>query len=594
MQHERITLHEERGGAEIHKSFYEWTNVTQVCHHWREVALKCPHLWTWLAFEEHIHSDFTDMIAERSLKFPLTVIFTINSQTMHCDVCLDMDGQYQYPHTACWMLNQKLPRVRELVVFVDREVDRTFAVVDIWDPLVKAAPILEDLRIEAIDSTRYKRGTSDLAELDVRDGLFDGKTPKLRSLALGGVGIRFANPLFCSTLRTLKISDCQCWQPNAEPDFNAWLLVLKRLARLEVLEIDWSIPSADAEIEYQPAPLPKLKYLHLATTVAAFANHMKYVMLPRSTAVRFSCTDDNLLDEVQMSSLRDATSSLFQQMSIYRVSYGTIYPERHGPSNSQLHQFPSCQLWATEGSETEPSYASLASSRLPPEGAPPRLMFDSKIDTLNLVPLIFGAVDLLRVHTIHVADFTSGTEWAHVLKGAPNVTTLYAHGMAAFGLPSTLAGGIPNDASLDPVRAAFNVADTSAILPRADEDEDQIMADATSEVDPSPGSAPLFPSLRTLKFVSLDFLMAANAIPDVHHATHKDRVALEQREDEYGFNVEALVKSLRMRRAQGAADIAVDFVDGLCGDMAQLAPLIATVAEVKWDGKRVDPASHVS
>ncbi|PIL36905.1 hypothetical protein GSI_00595 [Ganoderma sinense ZZ0214-1] len=603
VQQERVTLHEEQGGAEIHKSFYEWTNVTQVCHHWRDVALQCPRLWTWLAFEEHVSSHLTDIIAERSHDLPLTVVLTINSQMMHCDVCLDPDGQCQYPDMAFWMVNQKLPRIRELMIFIDREVDRMWAVGNIWDPVVEdPAPLLENLRIEAGQSTRYtQEDSSRPAELAVRKGLFAGQTPKLRSLTLGGVGVRFTNPLFCSTLRTLKIEDCQCWRPNAQPDFNAWLLVLKRLTRLEVLEVDWSIASANGEIEYQPVSVPKLKHLHMETTVAAFADHMKYVKLPRGAAVRFSCTDANLLDQVRMTSLREATSSLFEQMSISCVSYGTIYPRHEGPGDSQLVRFPSCQLWATEGSNIKPSDVGPASSPLPLEGTPPRLTFDCGLDTLN-VPLIFGTVDLSRVHTVHVAHFPSGNEWARVLKNAPNVITLYAHGIAAFGLPVILAGGIPDDLNLDFLSgpsieapdqwfwATSSPVDTDAIVPDDDDrDGDQGTLDAPSEEG---STVALFPLLHTLKFVSVDFLLVADAAADAHRVTGGDLLAFEERGLVYGFDVEVLVASLRIRQAQGAADIAcVDFIDGLCGDMAQLACLVATVPEVRWDGKRVDSAS---
>ncbi|KAI1789049.1 hypothetical protein LXA43DRAFT_602147 [Ganoderma leucocontextum] len=605
---ERVALHEDQGGAEIHRSFYEWTNVTQVCHHWRDVALKCPRLWTWLAFEEHVQSQFTDMIAERSHKLPLTVVLTINSQMMHCEVCLDPDGQYQYPDIALWMVNKKLPRIHELAIFIDREIDRTFAVGDIWDPVVNdPAPILEDLQIEAGHSTRYTQETSDHpAELVVRNGLFGGRTPKLRSLTVGGVGIHFANPLFCSTLRRLKISDCQCLPHDTHPDkFNAWLLALERLTSLEVLEVDWSIPAADAELHYQLVSVRKLKHLHLATTIGVFTDHMGYVRLPRSAAVRFSCTDANLFDDARMSSLRAAASFLFRRMSVYRVSYGMIHPERDGPGDTQLEQLPSCQLWATLESSTKLDNAGATSSPIPTEGAPPRFTFSGALGTRYL-PVIFGAVDLSRVHTIHVTDFASGDEWVRVLKNAPNVTTLYAHGMAAFGIPAILASGVPGDVDLtlgSPIEAndewfwaAFMVNDgTNALLPDGDGDGDQVMTDATSVEQPTQTkTAPLFPSLRTLKFVSVDFLLAADAAADTRRVTEDDLLAFEERGLEYGFDVEALVKSLRTRRAQGAADIAsVEFrvAHGLCGDMAQLMSLVATVPEVKWDGVRLDSAS---
>lgn len=592
VQRDRIALHKEPGGAETHKSFYEWTRVAQVCHHWRDVALQCPRLWTWLAFEEHVSSRLTDTIAGRSHELPLTIVLAIDSLMMHCEVCLDPDRQCQYPGIAFWMVNQKLPRVRHLMIFIDREMDRIFGtVLDIWDPILETpAPLLEKLRIEATGSTRHtQEDSSEPAELNVRRGLFADQTPRLRSLTLGGVGVRFTNPLFCSTLRRLKIEDCQCWRPNTQPDFNAWLLTLKRLTHLEDLEVDWSIPSANEEIEYQPISAPKLKRLHLKTTVAMFADHMKYVKLPRSAAVHFSCTDANLLDQARMSSLRNAMSSLFDQMSVYCVSYGTIHPQRNDPGDSQLVQSPSCQFWGSDKSSIKPSTESPTSPPSPPQGPPPRLTFDSKLNTLD-IPLIFAVIDLSNVHTVHVADFPSGNEWARVLKNASNVTTLYAHGVAAFGLPAVLAGGVtdnPNPEFLSggpmepPDRwfwTAFNANDG-----KGDEDRGTWNAPSAEE-----RTASLFPSLRALTFISVDFLLAA----DAHRVTDDDLLAFNERGVEYGFAVETLVKSLRVRRAQGAGDItSVEFVNCLCPDMAQLASLVVTVPEVKWDGKRVNPAS---
>ncbi|KAM5534905.1 hypothetical protein V8D89_011460 [Ganoderma adspersum] len=550
-QRERVVLHEEKGGAEIHKSFYEWTNVAQVCHHWRDVALQCP----------HVSSRLTDTIAERSHQLPLTIVLAIDSLMTHCEVCLDPDGQCQYPDTAFWMVNQKLPRVRDLVILIDREMDRMFGtVLDIWDPILETpAQLLENLRIEATGPTRYTQEDSNKpAELN---------TPKLHLLTFGGVGVRFTNPLFCSTLRRLKIEECQCWRPSTQPDFNAWLLALKRLTHLEVLEVDWSIPSANGEIEYQPVSVPKLKYLHLKTTVAVFLDHM-------NAAVRFSCADANLLDQARISSFHEATSSLFERLSVYCVS----------PGDSQL-------LWGSDKSSVKPSTKGPTSPPSPPKGPPPRLTFDSKLDTLD-IPLIFGALDLSHVHTIHVADFPSGNEWARVLKNALNVTALYAHGMAALGLPAILAGGIANDLNLE---TAFSAIDTNAILPNdCQVDEDRGTPDAPSE-EGSTASESLFPSLRALTFISVDFLLAASAARDAHRVTNGDLLAFEERGLEYGFDVEALVESLRMRQAQGAADInCVEFVNCLCADMAQLASLVVTVPEVKWDGKRVVPASFSS
>ncbi|KAH9927141.1 uncharacterized protein BXZ73DRAFT_102730 [Epithele typhae] len=599
LREDRIALHCLEGSASLRHPFYRWLNVAHVCHHWRSVALRCSHLWTWVAFEERVHSDFIQTIIDRSRGLPLTVFLSANLSGTRCDACINLEVFQERANAAIDMTKTLLPRMRELYLFVEKEIGPEA----IWDAFEGPAPLLETIHIEAIGISRYDLGDRRQAELGVPKAVFHGHVPKVRSLIVAGVQIRFSNPLFSANLRELAIMDCQCRSRLIDPPrFDRWLSTLRRMPHLEVLRIDRSIPTRDEEEDYHAVTLPNLKTLHITAHADVFIDHMHYLRFPRSTAVYFHSIDTwtYLYAPDQIERFQIAVASLFKHMIVQAVAYGTVPLNDHDALDADDHS--ACQVWAVRspkhGADAVPTPPTAPVA--PDAPAPPRLTFGSgqRSRGNTTVAHALDALDLSRVHAVHIADDRCGMKWARILGRATAVTSLRVDGQAAFGVPALLAGGVPRplefaedsvtdeeDCELEPEPepvAEEGKEDSGAVASTGAEKEGK-----EREEDAARPLVPLFPHLRRLHFVAVDMQFDDLQRAPWHcHGSVVDFAPYETRGVKYGFSVLALMRSLRARREQGATDVGEVKFERCCSeDLGRdIAPLAEVVPEVLWDG----------
>ncbi|RDX53599.1 hypothetical protein OH76DRAFT_1398723 [Lentinus brumalis] len=584
LRKERVALHEAKGDGDIHQSFYKWLNVSQVCHHWRDVALNCVNLWTWIAFEERIKTWYIRDLVKRARGLPLTVVLTINSPGLHCDSCLNPDTFYHNGSCALDFVKELLPRIRELSIFIEKDFD----IDEIWESFEGPAPLLEALHVEAMSGTRFEQGDREPATVNLPKALFGLQAPKLRSLYVGGIRIHLSSPLFGASLRKLTIVSCQCSPLHVTPAFAQWQSMLRRMPELEELDVDWSVPSgSDGEI-YGTVSLPNLKELRIRANVDAFVCHATHLKIPSTATIHhhFNSRPFAPPSEVSLAQLNTAIASLFKDLSTERIAYR----DHEHPTLEEY--LASCQIWAIPRSQRDakPAMGTLVTDSLAILERPPRLTIESESKPVieALASSALSALDMSSVHTVEIGDFSTGNRWAQILRGARNLQLLRAHGITAFGVPAILAKAIASNIEVDPADeflwAGF-LADDGLDKPGGRKDEDTDMTKPALD-GTNAKSTLLFPNLTVLDFVDVDLEVPAGTYPP--HGFHADVFTImrfQANEAKYGLSIEAILKCLCMRRAQGAADIAsVQFHKSCCADMAQLAPLVEAVPDVYWDG----------
>ncbi|KAI0722194.1 hypothetical protein C8T65DRAFT_691865 [Cerioporus squamosus] len=596
IRRERVAVHAAKGDSEIHQSFYKWLNVAQVCHHWREIALNCANLWTWIAFEERIRLWYIRDLVRRARGLPLTVVLTINSPGLHCDSCLNPDAFYQNGSCALDLVKELLPRIRELSIFIEKDFDTD----EIWESFDDPAPLLEVLHVQAMPGTCFEQGDQRSAPVSLPKALFGLQAPKLRSLFVGGIRIHLSSPLFGASLRKLTIDSCQCSSLRVAPDYGRWQTMLRRMPALEELDIDWSVPWGSDGEAYETVSLPMLKELRIRASVDAFVCHVKHLKLPPSTAIHhhYNSFPFALPSDVSLVQLRTAITTLFKDLSIVRIAYRDREPLEE--------DFVSFQIWTIPASQqgVQPAIGTAVTNSLVIPQGHPRFVVGcvSRPATDALATSTLAALDLSSVHTVDIGDCLMGARWAQTMQGARNVQVLRAHGITAFGVPAILARALPGDMQADSTDefhwAGFVADDVTGREKhggRTDEDTDMAEPEteaAVSQADVSTNdkqAALLFPNLIVLDFVDVDLEVPAGTHPPLgFHADMVTIMRFQAKKAKYGLSVVAILKCLLMRRALGAADItSVRFQGCCCANMAQLAPLVEVVPKVYWDGSRI-------
>ncbi|KAI0722210.1 hypothetical protein C8T65DRAFT_734631 [Cerioporus squamosus] len=570
LRQERVVLHttSKAGDLDIHKSFYRWLNVSHVCRHWRDVALKCANLWTWAAFEERIDEYFIDGLLKRSLTLPLTYVHTINAGS-HCPSCISMDGFYQAGWSGLDLLAKWLPRIRDLSVFIERDDFE-----DMWQELEEPdVPVLENLRIEAVGSARIRR-EDDGATVVLEDDAFQTPLPSLRSLTLKHIQFGLMHTLLhvSPSLRHLEITSCLCATDNNVPLFGDFLQVLHDLPNLETLKLGWSLQDMDAEGRYTIPPLTHLRLLRVSSRPGFLVTLIRYLDLPRkpATTVHYQYTeDDDIEDDEDLddmdAALKVSLLSLFKQRSPSSIAYGAQSPTN--PVDDQV--FTSCRVWAGERTSTGAAvdgslqHSPSAGSSLELDNVPPRLIYeDAKSDRFWVIPAedVARRFALSNVETVHLTEWDDEAcdlSWDRWLEDACNATTLRMTGTAVSGLKAIFPDAPGRDAAMDPME--LDGADAAPV------DSGQVARGGPT------ASRVIFPNLRVLQFVDVELY---------HGRLDQDR----------WLSPHLLVTGLRLRRQQRALDLLrVEFMGCRSTDqeLTQLSSLLTEglVSELRWDGR---------
>lgn len=228
--------------------------VTHVCKYWRQVALGCPTLWSFI---DGISAQWLAIMLERSKKVALVVIYNDPKPLRQC-------GFEQ-------ILSQ-LPRIKFLQLCPSpSEVDR---ILDCLSSL--PAPLLHTFKFVVFGDPTFARPISDT--------IFQGEAPQLRSVQLVQCCFSWTSCIF-SGLRSLHIGS----SPKRSP-LSQILSALRRMPELEVLTLE---PQSfkDADALFVQVPLPRLRRIELSnSTIQTATSFFSHLILPVNVKVVLSLT----------------------------------------------------------------------------------------------------------------------------------------------------------------------------------------------------------------------------------------------------------------------------------------------------------------
>ncbi|KAI0722196.1 hypothetical protein C8T65DRAFT_599976 [Cerioporus squamosus] len=584
--------------ALVHPSFYTWMNVSQVCHHWRTVALGCVKLWTWLAVEPRVPEGFYQVLLQRARdSVPITVVFAIFDPGSYCGGCLSSERFHVHYDSALELLRTVLPRMRELLVYIDWEEHD-----EIWDNLDVSNNVLEVLRVEAVGGSRVTEMRGPYVVLPTE--LFASHTPRLHSLAISGIGFHWPNTLFAHSLRHLEITKCEFDDGN--DDLCRLLHLIHPLTLLETLTITWwRITQSVLHEAYDVVTLPHLQQLTIAAECQRVATFLMHLRVPPTALLHISIPD--IVDSGSKEHLRRAFGSIFEGKTIHHISYALGVPIQR----SRDPKAAICHVWAVEGKDAVGGSSNdrWTSNNMPP----PRLTLECLSESGLEQPVVTAlqALDLTKLRQLRVNGLTTGRAWASALQNADSLEALRITGQCAFAIPSLLAEGrhvldsvqiaLEIRAGLDEWHwARYSLASEDTLDLREEYGISVEMlrminhgADSGHNEGSNSATHLLFPRLRILQVIDVDFMLPNGSkdkgLQGYRHASPVDILRFRANRTKYGFDVATLAKCLRLRRTQGAPDLVrVEFEGCHCANFKeQLMPLVGLVAEVRWDGQRV-------
>ena len=244
-------------------------NVTHVSHHWREVALNCPSLWS----EIEISGSETDHIREMLSR----------SKRASLNIVADM---YDPGETGgLKRVLTELDRIESLKITTIRTA---FADLD-GGELSASAPRLKNL---------VMRNASSSAD-GITSFLSDCAFPSLRVVQLYNFPIPFSHPFFAPSLTCLIFVTFPGAHPYP-PRVSDLIRVLTGMALLQHLEYSGTLIDDDAT---QSVTLTQLKYLKVhnssglsSTRLIPFSKFLDQLCVPRSAEVLVDLTSTEMAD----------------------------------------------------------------------------------------------------------------------------------------------------------------------------------------------------------------------------------------------------------------------------------------------------------
>ena len=238
--------------------------VSHVCQHWRQVALRAPHLWTTLHFREKPHIERAREYltrCTRSTTFLLDILFDSVSEEDHTP------GVTLYKHEVRTIFQTIIPHVKRWRSFHLKICDNDCkGLARQFLGTCGPAPNLETLQLYHFEDYRTTQNLY-LATYRPPVIVFNNTLPRLRNLSLIGVNLPWEKSPFLMNLQNLELA---LHPDNIRPPFRWWRRMLQMSPKLETLCLHYSgpkTPSGDKASEWptdeEKISLPQLKELSL-------------------------------------------------------------------------------------------------------------------------------------------------------------------------------------------------------------------------------------------------------------------------------------------------------------------------------------------
>lgn len=238
--------------------------VSHVCQHWRQVALRAPHLWTTLHFREKPHIERAKEYltrCTRSTTFFLDILFDSVSEEDHTP------GVTLYKSEVRTIFQTIIPHVKRWRSFHLKICDNDCkGLARQFLSTCGPAPNLETLQLYHFEDYRTTQNLY-LATYRPPVVVFNNSLPRLRNVSLIGVNLPWEKSPFLKKLHNLELA---LHPDNIRPPYKWWRRMLQMSPDLETLCLHYSGPktaSGDKASEWpfdeEKILLPRLQELSL-------------------------------------------------------------------------------------------------------------------------------------------------------------------------------------------------------------------------------------------------------------------------------------------------------------------------------------------
>lgn len=254
-------------------------SISHVCHHWRDVSLNMPCLWSHISFAELTPAGTAEILA----------------RTKMAPLYLEAVIEFRLYEALVGHVNAHIHHIHHLsITGHSRHLGQMFG------QLVSSAPALEQLSITG--------SSGENPQLFIPDNLFDGMAPKLTYLHLKYCGIRWESP-FLKGLRVLKLFEFPIY---ARTPLNAWLDALYQMPQLERLSLcgrRGHIPCRSETLLEPgfPVVLSSLKELDVLASAQGCTVVLAHLVLPILTRL---CVNVENHHEIDNTLVRELTSCI--------------------------------------------------------------------------------------------------------------------------------------------------------------------------------------------------------------------------------------------------------------------------------------------
>ncbi|KAG1781007.1 hypothetical protein EV702DRAFT_688250 [Suillus placidus] len=269
--------------------------VTHICRHWRQVALECPSLWTFI---DCLSARWVAIMLERSKEAALVVMYSAPDN--HCTV-----------EPLMQLLSQlhriKVLKMGSFSIDVDRIVDCLSS---------QPAPLLQIFKYRILESYDPIFSIRPLSNT-----IFQGCAPLLRSVELVECAFILTSDIF-SRLRTLTLKQIENFP---HPTLSQLLFTLKRMPDLELLTLELPSRIPENTEHFDQVPLTRLRSIALGVcTIRTAASLFSHLVLPGDASIAL------YLEEIEsLQSFSDIFSAIYKDPESFPIirSLGAIFSD---------------------------------------------------------------------------------------------------------------------------------------------------------------------------------------------------------------------------------------------------------------------------